>query len=125
MNSSLSQANSLDTFSSGSMVINTISEVYALRQLGIGYWVVAKIVELEVMKIINNRALVDAHCPQLLEIADNEDVEEPLNLEDSDECSLLDEFSSTQTSKKTKDFCSYQNGEIGLGYILRVEPVLK
>nr|GMD66200.1 replication protein A 70 kDa DNA-binding subunit A-like [Ipomoea batatas] len=33
MNSSLSQANSLDTFSSGSMVINTISEVYALRQM--------------------------------------------------------------------------------------------
>nr|GMD87818.1 armadillo repeat-containing protein LFR-like [Ipomoea batatas] len=37
------------------------------------------------MKIINYRALVDGHCPQLLEIADNVDVE---NLEDTNEVIL-------------------------------------
>ncbi|XP_031099060.1 uncharacterized protein LOC116002983 [Ipomoea triloba] len=47
--SSLSQTNFIDTFSSGSMVVNTISEVYVLRQYG-DYWVVAKIVEIETDK---------------------------------------------------------------------------
>lgn len=38
------------------------------------------------MQIINYRALVDGHCPQLLEIADNEDVE---TLEDTNEVNYV------------------------------------
>ncbi|XP_019196181.1 PREDICTED: uncharacterized protein LOC109190185 [Ipomoea nil] len=44
--SSPSQKNTFDEFTSGSMVIYTISEVYSLRQCG-DFWVVARIVEIE------------------------------------------------------------------------------
>nr|GMC92203.1 putative transposase [Ipomoea batatas] len=77
------------------------------------------------MKIVNDPALVDAHCPQLLEEYENEDnAKHGLDAKDDEESpitqqnsakdftqsgsgpvkiSFLDEFSSTKTSKKTKE----------------------
>ncbi|XP_031120411.1 replication protein A 70 kDa DNA-binding subunit E-like [Ipomoea triloba] len=43
---SLSAANTLDTFNSGSMIMSTITDVYDKKQYG-DYWVVAKIVGIE------------------------------------------------------------------------------
>nr|GMD48389.1 replication factor A protein 1-like [Ipomoea batatas]GMD81042.1 replication factor A protein 1-like [Ipomoea batatas] len=87
-----------------------------------------------VMQILNDPALVDAHCPELLEDSENEDndkqlldaeddeeefvsddeVQSPITQQDSAKDftqsgsgpvkrNVLDEFSSTQTSKKTKE----------------------
>ncbi|XP_031116690.1 uncharacterized protein LOC116020352 [Ipomoea triloba] len=44
--SSMSAANTFDTFNTGSMIMTTISEVYEKKQYG-DYWVVAKIVGIE------------------------------------------------------------------------------
>nr|GLL35735.1 uncharacterized protein LOC109190185 [Ipomoea trifida] len=116
-------------------------EILALKSLSMAFWISIRKQQFHnmhnafgVMQILNDPALVDAHCPELLEESENEDndkqlldaeddeeefvsndeVQNPITQQDSTKDftqsgsglvkrNLLDGFSSTQTSKKTKE----------------------